>query len=166
MQVAEEMTALDSRLTSMVQEVSEVRESKEQQVSLLQSIITENKTLIVDMKEKFDQSEQATLTLAESKDQKIQELQEVIQKQYRQLAESNHQNMKLEADILEKESDNRQKLSEMMLTISKLKHDVIEEANQENARKRAKMRAEATALLTEIEGFKDKFIETIELDNL
>ena len=74
--------------------------------------------------------------------------------------------MKLEADILEKESDNRQKLSEMMLTISKLKHDVIEEANQENARKRAKMRAEATALLTEIEGFKDKFIETIELDNL
>ncbi len=164
MQVAEEMTALDNRLTSMGQEVSEVRESKEQQVSLLQSIITENKTLIVDMKEKFDQSEQATLTLAESKDQKIQELQEVIQKQYRQLAESNHQNMKLEADILEKESDNRQKLSEMMLTISKLKHDVIEEANQENARKRAKMRAEATALLTEIEGFKDKFIETIELD--
>ncbi|MCJ1995992.1 hypothetical protein GYN67_04770 [Lactococcus piscium] len=166
MQVAEEMTALDNRLTSMGQEVSEVRESKEQQVSLLQSIITENKTLIVDMKAKFDQSEQATLTLAESKDQKIQELQEVIQKQYRQLAESNHQNMKLEADILEKESDNRQKLSEMMLTISKLKHDVIEEANQENARKRAKMRAEATALLTEIEGFKDKFIETIELDNL
>ena len=164
MQVAEEMTALDNRLTSMGQEVSEVRESKEQQVSLLQSIITENKTLIVDMKAKFDQSEQATLTLAESKDQKIQELQEVIQKQYRQLAESNHQNMKLEADILEKESDNRQKLSEMMLTISKLKHDVIEEANQENARKRAKMRAEATALLTEIEGFKDKFIETIELD--
>lgn len=173
--IQEEMAAADRKIVSLRQEVSDIRESKGHQVSLLQSIISDNKSLVLQLDQKIDQVKLENQRLSEEKHQKTQQLQAVIQEQYVKLTEANNQNNRLESELLEKEEANQQELSEMMLMISRLKHEVLEEANLEIDRKREEMKQEeqafktqlkreASDLLTEIEGFKDKFIGKIELD--
>lgn len=173
--IQEEMAAADRKIVSLRQEVSDIREAKGHQVSLLQSIISDNKSLVLQLDQKIDQVKLENQRLSEEKHQKTQQLQAVIQEQYVKLAEAKNQNNRLESELLEKEEANQQELSEMMLMISRLKHEVLEEANLEISRKREEMKQEeqafktqlkreASDLLTEIEGFKDKFIGKIELD--
>lgn len=171
----EEMAAADREIVSLRQEISDIRDSKGHQVSLLQSIISDNKSLVLQLDQKIDQGKLAHQRLSEEKNQKVQQLQAVIQEQSVKLAEVNNQNNLLEAELLEKEAANKQELSDMMLMISRLKHEVLEEANIEIDRKREEMKQEeqalrtqlkreASDLLSEIEGFKDKFIGTIDFD--
>ena len=169
------MAAADRKIVSLRQEISDIGESKGHQVSLLQSIISDNKSLVLQLDQKIEQGKLDNQRLSEESHQKVQQLQAVIQEQDVKLSEANNQNNLLEAELLEKEATNKQELSDTMLMISRLKHEVLEEANIEIDRKReqlkqeeqalkVQLKREASDLLSEIEGFKDKFIGTIDFD--
>ncbi|MCJ1977232.1 hypothetical protein [Pseudolactococcus paracarnosus] len=173
--IQEEMAAADRKIVSLRQEISDIGESKGHQVSLLQSIISDNKSLVLQLDQKIEQGKLDNQRLSEESHQKVQQLQAVIQEQDVKLSEANNQNNLLEAELLEKEATNKQELSDTMLMISRLKHEVLEEANIEIDRKReqlkqeeqalkVQLKREASDLLSEIEGFKDKFIGTIDFD--
>ena len=165
----DEKAMADQKINRLIIELSEVNDARQHQVSLLQSIISENKILLNQLDQQVDELKLENQKLSEEKNQKIQEFQALQHK----LTAANEKNRSLEAELLVKEEHNQQELSDMMLMVSRLKHDVIAEANLEIERRREEMREEervfkselhkeASKLLTEVADFKAKFIEPVD----
>lgn len=161
------------KIIALEAELSEEKDTKHQQVALLQSIISENKALVTQLDHQVEELKVDNQRLAEEKKQSMQELQAATQDLHQKLIVANEKNQALESELLTKEECNQQELSDMMLMISRLKHDVIEEANLEIERRREAMKEEerifkhelhkeASKLLTEVSDFKAKFIEPVE----
>lgn len=167
--IEDEKAMADQKINRLIIELSEVNDARQHQVSLLQSIISENKILLNQLDQQVDELKLENQKLSEEKNQKIQEFQALQHK----LTAANEKNRSLEAELLVKEEHNQQELSDMMLMVSRLKHDVIAEANLEIERRREEMREEervfkselhkeASKLLTEVADFKAKFIEPVD----
>lgn len=167
--IEDEKAMADQKINRLITELSEVNDARQHQVSLLQSIISENKILLNQLDQQVDELKLENQKLSEEKNQKIQEFQALQHK----LTAANEKNKSLEAELLVKEEHNQQELSDMMLMVSRLKHDVIAEANLEIERRREEMREEervfkselhkeASKLLTEVADFKAKFIEPVD----
>ena len=167
----------EQKIERLLKELSDVNDAKQHQEMLLQSIISENKIVVNQLGQQVEELKLENQRLSEEKNHRVQELQVSTQEFYQKLSEINEKNRVLEAELLAKDESNQQELSEMMLMISRLKHEVIEEANLEIKRRRDEMKEEersfkkelhqeASRLLNEVSDFKTKFIESVSVDDV
>lgn len=174
--IEDEKTMAEQKVERLLNELSDANDAKQHQVMLLQSIISENKTMVNQLGQQVEELKLENQRLTEEKKHKVQELQVSTQEFYQKLSEVNEKNRVLEAELLAKDESNQQELSEMMLMINRLKHEVIEEANLEIERRRDEMKEEersfkkelhqeASRLLNEVSDFKTKFIESVSVDD-